>query len=167
MTYICGCGTLEIDEPCEYATHPFSIRLDCPDYLSDSHRIISACSTEGFFCTKSKDAKYIYQLYQLRNDAYWELQRLSAFQKACKQQLDVMRTAAQNNGFSMERLSTNAMYNETNSQWRLTVAQCNALVARGNKFMQSIQEVKLFYLHYGGPHSPHQGELQFIQRKES
>lgn len=162
MTYVCGCGTLEIDAPCELATHPFNIRLNCPNYLSESHHVSPACGTHGFFCARSKDAKYIYRLFQLRDDAQLKCQLLSAFQKACKEHLDRLRNLALTNGASLERLSTDSEYNETNIKWRTSIEQCNALAAKGKMVEHSVQEVKAFYFRYRGPHTPNQGNLRCI-----
>lgn len=158
VTFTCGCGTLETDEPCELMTHPFSIRLLCPDYSSESFRAAFACSLDGFVCAKSKDYRYVHDLYRLRYDAHARCMQLKQDQNALQNKLHEMTVNGQTrlrlNGGHETYLSSEQLSQQLNAK----VEQCNAIARKGRLLEQCIQQVRDFYLQHGGPNSPHNGK---------
>lgn len=152
-TFVCGCGTLEVDEPCDYATHPFSIRLDCPEYSSNSHLDQLACSQDGWWCAKSKDAAYIIDLKRLFHAAATRCEHLSKQQQVLQHKMMNLKFQAQSKNIFHDQFNQYQVVHDLKLSFHASIQQRSQFAAKAQQLSVCIEEVKAFYMRYGGPSS--------------
>jgi hypothetical protein len=154
VSYICGCGTLAVDKPCDFVTHSFTHRVACPNYSSDSYQSNRACSGGEFYCAGSKDAGYLNDLRMQRFTHSSNYQKMDAKLQSDKHTYDVMVRSAEFMKIPREKLREHRTYQTLRSNLISLPPQLNAAKPHIIQLHAAIEEVRHFYSRYGGPHSP-------------
>lgn len=154
--FICGCRDVE-STLCDFATaidHPFWLKLRCPDYSNDHLAPASACSLR-FYCAKSRDAKYLNDLWRRGENATGELNSIIQLERSLTAMLEDARQKNVPDHVCKRHPQFMAMSYEL--AFRSKFNRRNRLVHECSILKQCIYEVKRFYDSYGAPNAPDGG----------